>query len=697
MKNNNQYRRGFLKVALSALSSAAIINEANARSNRKNSIIGDHPADFGSNIYSSLAALKAADANQLSYTLIGTSNNGTFKYETAGAPYTGDDINVIALNNTSPAVGALIRQEQLPDIVAVESFRTLADASDSATIQRAVNAARGKILVFSTREYILDSTITFSGILPIHIIGNGATIKGGASRLPGGYFDVSNSQGLTFDGLRFDMLQNKLPIYNNSDYGILHNTAIKANTGWSNLTILNCEFINLYSNAVFCYRGSAISVTNCTFRSRVQNQRLDGQAGAQDLSHIFMLTVGGLKIISNNRFLNEAITNPANGVNSVYMSGMLGETYIQNNYSVYAGRDNSGTHRLADYDIYGDAVNVHIDNNVSEHLMGQFMRMSSAKASSIKNNIVTVDQNGEFDATTISLEGVSNFGGKKGIDDIEISGNTFTDSYFRHAATIAIIGYDYAFPALNVSVLNNLFIGGRQNFALSGPFRDVRYENNNSRLGKSNVFVKDSRRLIGEEAHGVYDGLYINHNVASNEGPSSGGITIAFGNPTKSYIGYTEVIGNNIVSSSASIGQGIAILMLSSDKSNSYCRVESNFVANYDYNYCIRDGGHFIVENNISRNAGTAPYFDGAGQLSVSLDRNRWGSGKLTGIAVLVGGTATIATDEIRAGDLVQISRLSNGSSPGHLRLGLVNSEISFVIDSSDANDNGEVLWRIVH
>lgn len=696
MRNDKKYRRGFLKGVFAAFSSV-VFEETNARAGLKASPINNNPIGLDHSTYSSLLALKAADVHRLSYNLVGISIHGKFNYETANAPYIADDVDVIKLDSTDLSVGALVRQEQLPDFVTVEKYKTAIDSSDSTAIQLAANAARGKTLVFAAREYVLGSTVTISGALPMHVIGNGATIKGNGIRLAGGYFDVSNSTGVTFEGLKFDMLQDVLPVYTQADYGVLYNTAIKANSGWSDLTVRDCEFVNLHSNAVFCHQGTGFTVTNCIFRSRAQAQTLNGALGAQDLSHIFMLTVGGRKVIAHNQFLNEAITGPANGVNSVYMSGMLGTTLIDSNYSIYAGRDNAGTHRLADYDIYGDAVNVFIIRNVSEHLMGQFMRVSSTKACSIKDNIISVDRNSEFDATTISLEGVSFFGGQKGTDGIEISGNRFTDLSFRHAATIAVIGYDYDYPSLNVNVHNNLFIGGRQDFSLSGPFENVRYENNNSRKGRSNVFVKESSNLIGEEGDGVYDGLYINGNVALNDAIDSSGITVAFGSLTPSKIGYIEIIGNNIASTPASSGQGIVSLMYSAIPANSICRVENNLVDNYNFSYCIRDGGHFIVENNVSRNAGTLPFLDGAGQLSLSRNRNRWGSGKMSGKATLFGGTVTIATDEIRTGDLVQISRLSNSASPGHLRLGAITNETSFVIDSSNSRDAGEVLWKIIH
>lgn len=49
---------------------------------------------------------------------------------------------------------------------------------------------------------------------------------------------------------------------------------------------------------------------------------------------------------------------------------------IEDNHAEYCGHNNHGSHRLGVFDIYGDAQNVVVRNNVSLRTMAQFMRLS---------------------------------------------------------------------------------------------------------------------------------------------------------------------------------------------------------------------------------------------------------------------------------------------------------------------------------
>lgn len=58
----------------------------------------------------SLADLKASSPSGLSYNLVGTAIDGQFTYQTADAPYTADDVNVVKQDDTALSVGAFVRQ-----------------------------------------------------------------------------------------------------------------------------------------------------------------------------------------------------------------------------------------------------------------------------------------------------------------------------------------------------------------------------------------------------------------------------------------------------------------------------------------------------------------------------------------------------------------------------------------------------------
>ena len=76
---------------------------------------------------------------------------------------------------------------------------------------------------------------------------------------------------------------------------------------------------------------------------------------------------------------------------------------------------------------------------------------------------------------------------------------------------------------------------------------------------------------------------------------------------------------------------------------------------------------------------------------------NKSSAGALQGTAVLVAGTVTVATTEVRTGDKVLISRTTTGGTVGHLSVGTITNATSFVINSSSGTDTWTVFWQIIH
>ncbi|WP_108812359.1 hypothetical protein [Sphingorhabdus sp. Alg231-15] len=100
-----------MKTILSSVSFTAFSQNPNITANSLQVRKSNEPSALPQNQFSSLTAIKSADAKELSFDLItGTSIDGKFTYETADAPYTADDINIIKLNNTDLDIGALVRQ-----------------------------------------------------------------------------------------------------------------------------------------------------------------------------------------------------------------------------------------------------------------------------------------------------------------------------------------------------------------------------------------------------------------------------------------------------------------------------------------------------------------------------------------------------------------------------------------------------------
>lgn len=63
------------------------------------------------NVYTDLTTLKTAPTTNRSYRLVKNGVGVNFYYETANAPYTADDLNVIKLDDVPLSVGALVRQK----------------------------------------------------------------------------------------------------------------------------------------------------------------------------------------------------------------------------------------------------------------------------------------------------------------------------------------------------------------------------------------------------------------------------------------------------------------------------------------------------------------------------------------------------------------------------------------------------------
>lgn len=76
---------------------------------------------------------------------------------------------------------------------------------------------------------------------------------------------------------------------------------------------------------------------------------------------------------------------------------------------------------------------------------------------------------------------------------------------------------------------------------------------------------------------------------------------------------------------------------------------------------------------------------------------NKFSAGPSSGRAVLVGGTVTVNTAEVQAGDNIVISRVVAGGTLGNLSVGTIVAGTSFVINSSSGTDTSTVYWKIDH
>lgn len=68
-----------------------------------------------------------------------------------------------------------------------------------------------------------------------------------------------------------------------------------------------------------------------------------------------------------------------------------------------------------------------------------------------------------------------------------------------------------------------------------------------------------------------------------------------------------------------------------------------------------------------------------------------------SGVETLVAGTVTVVNTNVPAAPAkILLSRVVAGGTLGHLSVGTVVANTSFVIDSSDAADTSQVLWVLI-
>lgn len=176
------------------------------------------PAD---NTYFTLASFKASDISQKKASLVGVSGipSGEFFWETANAPYTADNINVIKADSTSLSVGAWVRQNsnsltflqagagailrdaksKLQEIVSVSDYGAIGSANDTPLMDKALAAANTVLVPVgqtNLKEGDIPSNRTIRGYGP----GSVLKLASGGFRL----FSVNGKSNIVLENLTLD-------------------------------------------------------------------------------------------------------------------------------------------------------------------------------------------------------------------------------------------------------------------------------------------------------------------------------------------------------------------------------------------------------------------------------------------------------------------------------------------------------------
>lgn len=581
----------------------------------------------------------------------------------------------------------------------VLDFGALGDGStnDAAAIQAAVNAlpASGGVLEFpSQRTFVIGTPIAFTGKSDFTVIGYGATIRCGATRITS-YLNLDGATNATIIGLTFDQRGAQMPLYTSSDYPTVYNAGVYSNSGVNGLKVQNCTFKNLYTVGGFIRASNDVVFSECIFTSPAQTQD-------QNLQHLQFQTSTSIKVLACD-FLNAAPPTIASGVCGIFASGITGEGIKVDNCNFdYCGRDNTGTHRLGVIDIYYDADNVVVTNCVSRNTLAQFMRVNSVYGGRIANNQVYMATNCEVDYTILSVESGATIIGGNNVEckDIVIVNNHFDDPNRRAAIAVGVFSYDWGAYARNINVSNNTFFNVKRSVTVLGPFSGVTIAGNqhNGVAGAptGTIEVKNLTPMtstVGVEADSFYDGMLILGNTINTLG-ETGSIVVDI--PSTTAFAGTFTISENTLSSQGgtTAGAGISSQIVSSVPSSNKINISKNVVDNFETGFQIRDSGVVKLESNSVRV--TINEVIQSGNYSLSRVNNTFRGYPLSGVATLVAGTVLVNPADCSPGDTIMLSRNTAAGTLGQLSISSTSNG-AFTIVSSSATDTSTVNWYVLH
>ena len=585
--------------------------------------------------------------------------------------------------------GAVARslQEKAGDTVSVKDFGAVGDGvtDDRAAIVAALEALGDDgCLEWPRGKYAISAPIILNRAKNITFRGDRAWIKhAGETRMAGSFFTFWGCEEIEFEGFLFD--HQKASWATETEHEVTYNGAIEFNevpegqpgagTAGQGLTVRDCRFKDLYTLSIFMRNSTNLLIENCRFRCPVSTND-------QWLQFIHMQTVGGLVVITKNRFLN---ADPGNGATAarynpcaIYGSSITASLLVNNNYTEYCGRNNGGTHRLAVFDLYGDGQNVRVIDNVLMHSMGQHMRLSSTRGGVVRHNRFIKALYGELDYSGVTVESVVAFPGQLGCQDIEVSWNVFEDPGGRDGYTLGLLSYDWGAPATNIKFIGNSFTKCRRAMLIQGPFFDVIVAKNHARGGSEALLevghngdeAANTTSIQGTEAEAVFDGLRVFKNTLLRTAGERSGIEIDLSLSKEDgflgEIGDFEICHNKIKSTEAVDASAIAVLFNAGGALKGRLVVEGNTPDGYQYGLDPRSVREVVMRDNRPRNLGTAMLRDDVSNGTIERSGNRTAE-RMEGYGVLVAGSLFIASNEVATGDWIRLDRAAIGSVLGHL------------------------------
>lgn len=570
-------------------------------------------------------------------------------------------------------------------------------ANDTAGLQAALTAAEGQTLHLPPLTYRIAAELTVPD--DIVILGYGATLR--SSTRIRSYLGVVGRDNVTIRGLGLDLDQANQATYTEADYPSWYQVGVYAESS-SDVTVEECEFTNLYTQGIVLYQCSG-------FAHLRRNRHISGaQTQAVRAEHIYVQSSSCDVVVEDCRFPNERPTSAGYGVPAFLASGTTGRVVFQRNRGAYCGRNaTEGVHQLGAISFYGDDEKVQVKDNVFTDCLERVARLTTSHHGEVSGNHFSMsDLAVDGDQMMVSLEGTTAFlpTGLAGITDMKIHDNTFEDAHGTQRVGVYVGGYDYAYPSTSVWVTKNDFIGMKDDVQVAGPYRGVFVEQNHTTSANGGrIVVTQAPGGVPvtadegvTEAEGAYHDLVIRGNTHDLEVTDASVISLDF---TKSpdftgTIGDITIDDNTIRFDGANAAPAVVIRGVAG-KGRYFVR--KNKVTNVTYALDVANAAEVEVEDNRGANLATGTVLDSGGVTLLVQRGNRWTTGAVNGRAVLVAGTVTVTTAEVRAGDNITLTRVVTGGTVGHLSVGTIVAGTSFVIDSSSATDTSTIYWEIRH
>lgn len=462
----------------------------------------------------------------------------------------------------------------------------------------------GGTLHFPPGIYALSREIT--GISNLTLEGEGATI---VCRVPlRSFFYFAGKSNIRSRGLTFDMACASLPVYADPTLQPA-NVPLLFDVNCTDVQVEECEFVNLYSAALWFYQVSGpIRVNRNSFKAGVQSQALLS-------GHVYMTTCAGTIEVEHNDFLNAPVSSPEYGVAGVFLSGTIGSAKVNNNRFDYCGRDNTHGHRVGAVDFYFNSENGEVSGNLMTNLLGQAVRLDAAWPAKVLNNIISLNPNQSGDNTIEITAGLS--GGAVGSRKILVAGNTLTANSAVKAG-IVVNAVDYGAGLDTIGILNNQMDGFLYPLAVYGPLANVRIAGNTA-TGPGGFLVQLGDSLtsaLGTEADSRFDNLVIDGNTIELSTTDTPAIHVSLPNYT-GHAGSIQFLCNRL--NALSMSSSVAIQYESSANpgiGRLYSR--GNSLSNFQYAHFIRSFKTLAVAGNDYDTITTPVYEDGSGSYTTT-------------------------------------------------------------------------------